>query len=112
MRFPSSGRFRDLVTIQKKSSTQGAYGEETTWTDIHNRPCEIFPIDGKESYSADAEHNTVRYRITFRWEPNLIRSKYRLIDKAYSPWRYFDVEAVLNARNESNALICKCVERF
>lgn len=113
MRLPSSGRFKDKVTIQKQTTTQGAYGEQlNTWVDIVTRRCEILPIDAKEQYSADAENNVVKYRIAFRYEPNLVKPKYRLVDKRTSPNRVFDVEGVLNKRNNDGELVCKCAERF
>jgi len=113
MRRPSTGRLKDKVTIQKQTTTQGAYGEQKkTWTDIVTRRCQILPIDAKEQYSADAENNVIKYRITFRFETNLVKPKYRLVDKRTSPNRVFDVEGVLDKKNEHGELVCKCAERF
>lgn len=106
-----AGRLKDRVTI-KGEPAQDSYGQRTgAETIIAIRSCGIEPLNGREYYSADGEHGEQKVNVRFRFEPNLLKRGYSLHDYRVSPAVIYDIEDIINPRNESRELICKCVVR-
>ena len=106
-------RLRDRVTIQERTTEQNSYGEELfQWSTVKSVPCSIEPLNGREYFAARAENDDVKHRVRFRYEPNMIKVGYRLLDERISPNRVLDIESVINPRNLNHELICMCRERI
>lgn len=110
-----SGRLRDKVFIQKKTTTEGEYGDLVdTYVFVlspASRRCDIQPLNGREYFASRAEVNSLDYRIRFRYEAGILENGYRLLDTRVSPNRVFDIESVINESNKNVELICMCKER-
>jgi SPP1 family predicted phage head-tail adaptor len=67
------GELRHIVTFQKQSNVENDYGEETNeWIDILvNVRVGIYPISGKEFYTASSVNSEVTHKIRMRYVPNV-----------------------------------------
>lgn len=127
MDLPPAGRLRDRVTVELRATGKDEYGGPLdTWEDIvdttqspnassFTRRCDIQPLNGKEYFAAKAEHNSVNFRVRFRYsafaKKNIVSGN-RLVDKRVSPYRYFDIEEAIDHANEHKEIVCMCVRRF
>lgn len=106
-----AGRLKDRVTI-KGEPAQDSYGHRTgAEAIIAIRPCAIEPLNGREYHAANGEHGEQKVNVRFRFEPNLLKRGRSLFDNRTSPQTIYDIEDVINPRNENRELICKCVVR-
>ena len=110
---PYAGALRDKVTIETPPTEVDNYGQPVgDWVKLKTRACSIEPITGKEIWTAglEAAINTVRVR--FRYEPNILKSGYRLVNHRTSPATVYEIEGQpINPGNENRQLICMCTVR-
>ena len=67
-------RLNKRVTIQEKSVTRAANGEEIiTWTTHKELWAEVAPIRGREFFAADQMQGAADYRVTLRYTPSITR---------------------------------------
>ena len=62
-----SGKMVHYVTLQRRSTTRDAAGEQLdTYTDLGESFCQIMPISGREKLVASGEMSDVTHRIRMR----------------------------------------------
>jgi SPP1 family predicted phage head-tail adaptor len=71
-----AGRLRHIVTIERQSLTNDAYGERVaTWAPLvpgnPTRRASIEPITGREYMTTSGEHSNVTARIRLRYDAEL-----------------------------------------
>lgn len=70
-----AGQLRHVVTIQQKSVSQDAYGEETiTWSDVATVRAGIFPKRGREYIESKQEQADITHRILLRYRSGITPS--------------------------------------
>jgi SPP1 family predicted phage head-tail adaptor len=104
----NSGKYRHIVTFQKKTIERNPYGENTdVWTDFLTVRVGIFPISGKELLAAMVVNGEATTRINMRYIPNVkIDSTMRVIFGE----RIFEIIAPPINFQESNVemqILCK-----
>lgn len=103
-----AGRLRDKVTIYGRRAAD-SYGQESgARTALNSRSCDILPRMGKEVSDASGEHVITFVDIRFRYEENLVKSEYELIDYRTSPATVYDVQDVTNVKNRNRELVARC----
>jgi SPP1 family predicted phage head-tail adaptor len=66
------GEFRHIIIFQKKSGVQNSYGENTDdWIEVIKARVGIYPISGKEFFTADTVNSEVTHKITMRYMPGI-----------------------------------------
>lgn len=101
------GEYRHIITIQKKTGAQNEYGEETEdWVDYITTRAGIYPVSGKEFFSADATRAEITHKVNMRYIPGKeitpdMRVKFQD--------RYFQILSVINfqEKNVEYQLMCK-----
>lgn len=66
------GELRHRITIQRLSNTQNYYGEiaintNKTWTDVVTVRAGIYPISGKEFFSAETVNSEITHKVKIRY---------------------------------------------
>lgn len=101
----AAGKLNKRVTIQKKSVTRAANGEEVvTWVTHLIVWAAIAPIRGREFFAAAQLQGAVDYRVTIRYNASVTRDMRILfgatvLDIVSEPIN-------VNSRNESLELMC------
>jgi SPP1 family predicted phage head-tail adaptor len=99
------GEYRHIIIFQKKSGVQNSYGENTDdWTDFLKTRVGIYPISGKEVFSAETINSEVSHKVNMRYMPGItpdLRIKFGD--------RFFSIMSVINfqERNIELQLLCK-----
>ena len=98
-----SGKLDQRVTIQQKSATRAANGEEfITWSDVATVWAAVLPIRGREFFAAAQMQDSVDYRVNIRYRTGVVREM-RLLWRS-SP---LDIVSVIeNGRKEGLELMC------
>jgi SPP1 family predicted phage head-tail adaptor len=69
------GELRHIVTFQKPTNAENAYGEvrdDCDWVDaLVDVRVGIYPISGKEFYTASSVNSEVTHKIKMRYVPNI-----------------------------------------
>lgn len=99
------GELRHIITLQKLENTQNDYGEVIeVWKDILTTRAGIYPVSGKEFFSAETMNSEVSHKVNMRYIPG-ITSNMRIKFGE----RCFNIESVINfqERNIELQLMCK-----
>ena len=99
-----AGSFDQRITLQAKSVTRAANGEEVeTWGTHAERWARVEPLRGKEFFAAAQTQDAAEYRVTIRYLASVTRDMRVL-------WRgtLLDIVSVIdvNARRENLELMC------
>jgi SPP1 family predicted phage head-tail adaptor len=100
------GEFRHIITFQKKSGEQNDYGEVIDqWEDIITTRAAIYPISGKEFFSAEKINNETTHKVNIRYMPGItpdMRIKFgeRIFDLIAPPINFQE-------KNVQLQLLCK-----
>ena len=107
-----AGRLRDKVTIEAPP-TNDNYGQPVgSWATVKTRSCDIQPLNGKEVWGEAGETSFKKVTIRFRYEKNLIKANYRIVDNRTSPQTIYDIDGPpINPGNENRELIVTCILR-
>jgi SPP1 family predicted phage head-tail adaptor len=67
------GEFRHIITFQQQSGNQNSYGESTNedWVDVLKTRAGIYPISGREFFSAEMVNSEVTHKINMRYVPKI-----------------------------------------
>ena len=110
--YPRAGRLRDKVTVRVRNSTKDEYGgPANTFDDGETRRCDIQPLNGKEFFASQAEHNDISVRVRFRYSNTMaaqLKTGNQLENRRTSPYTVYDIESVINHGNFNRELICMC----
>jgi SPP1 family predicted phage head-tail adaptor len=100
------GEFRHIITFQKKSGEQNDYGEVIDhWEDITTTRAAVYPISGKEFFSAEKINGEVTHKVNLRYLPNIstdMRVKFGE--------RSFNIESAINFQEKNTILQLLCKE--
>jgi len=100
-----SGNLKHKIIIQTYSGPQDDFGEVTKgWSDFEMAYASITPLSAKEFFKAGT-HNEVSHKIIIRFIPGII-PKMRIVFDT----RIFNIESVLNIREENRSLQLICTE--
>lgn len=99
-----AGQFDQRVTLQAKSVTRSAIGEEiVTWEPVAELWARVEPIRGREWFAAAQMQDATDHRVTIRYRAGVTRDM-RVV------WRGepLDIVSVIdvNARRENIELMC------
>lgn len=72
---PGAGELNKRVTLQQKTVTRAANGEEiVTWSDALTVWAKVDPIRGREFFAAAQMQGAVDYRVTIRYRAGIDRA--------------------------------------
>ena len=109
-----AGLLRHRVTIQTRTETQGSAGDVTwTWSDLDTVWASIEPLMGSEAVSAKQLQSRTDTRIRIRYRHGLTTKMRIKWEEPGSPiyTRYYEIEAILNPRQNHRETVLMCVER-
>ncbi len=100
----AAGSLRERITIQTKSVTRSAIGEEVvSWSDVATVPAKVEPIRGHEFFAAAQMQDASDHRVTIRYRAGVTREM-RIV------WRGAPLDIVsvidVNARREGLEMMC------
>jgi|SRR5690242_1451891 SPP1 family predicted phage head-tail adaptor len=102
----NAGKYRDVVTFQKRAEGNNSYGEPNDWEDAFQARVGIFPISGREFLAMGSQQGEITHRIMMRYidgissETNRILFNGRIFDIVAPPINYQE-------RNRELQLLCK-----
>ncbi len=103
----SAGDLNRHITIQSQSTTQDAYGQQTTtWDDLMSCWASIHAATSKEVYAASGFTSQVSHKITIRFPALALRSNMRVIHRE----RTFNVQALSDPDEGRVQLDLLCLE--
>jgi len=101
-------RFNHRLTIQRQSTTQDALGQKVdTWTTIDYAWASLNPVSAKEYFGSSAERAEISHKIVMRYGVT-IAPKDRIVYGA----RIFDINEVMNMREDNQYLLVMATERI
>ncbi|MCP8969721.1 phage head closure protein [Ectobacillus ponti] len=99
------GEFRHVITFQDRAAAN-TFGENDAWTDVLTARAAIYPVSGKEYFTADRVTSEVTHKISMRYMPGTsISPDMRILFQG----RIFQIVSVINfqERNVMLQLMCK-----
>jgi len=106
MRPVRAGQLRDRIAIQTLDTTRDAMGgQPTSYTTVATVWGGIRPLNGRETFSAQAADADVTHEITIRRYEGLT-PKHRL----YHDSRAFNIESIRNIEERDRLMVCVCKE--
>lgn len=74
------GKYKHIVTFQRRTSDQNGYGEKTedNWFDVFTARVSINPVSGKEVFTAEYMASEISHRILMRYTLQPIDSTMRI----------------------------------
>lgn len=103
-----SGRLRDVIKIQRRSTTQDANGEESaTWTLVGERRAEMVATPGREVWSSKERHARVPtvFRIRFPRDFDVL-PQMRVVYRS----RVFDITSAIDEDGRREEMLLTCDE--
>lgn len=100
-----AGKYRHVIQIQQRQSTQNAYGESThSWVTIYTTKAFISPTSGNLLYKAEEVNAEDTYKVSFRYLSNVTSDMRILFNN-----RHFVIVSISNylERNLELQLTCK-----
>jgi SPP1 family predicted phage head-tail adaptor len=89
-----TGRMRHTVTLQTRSTTKDAVGQQVdTWTTLGKVIASIDPVRGTEYFTASGENSDVTHKIVCRARNDITPRPY---DRAVFGSRTFNIKAILD----------------
>lgn len=104
-----AGHLRQRVTLQNKSVTRDAYGDEiVNWTDAATVWASVEPLRGREFYEARQEHADVTTRIRLRFRRSIDTHMRVSWTDEVGGVHLFDIEGVqhIHERKRETHLMC------
>lgn len=104
-----TGDLNKQIEIQKRSSTQDEYGQQTdSWSTIATPYSSVQTFGAQESIQGSVEVSTYKYKFRIRFDPNLerIRNNHRVLFKG----RELDIVGVENFNENNIELIITALE--
>lgn len=100
-----AGRLRDRVTLQVRTKTKNALGEEVLdWVDFATVWAEVTPIRGQEYFAAGQMQRSADVRLRMRARPG-INEDMRAIVPLNGELRPCDIEAVLPGSGDYRGML-------
>lgn len=106
-------RLQQRITVQRRSSTLDAYGQEiNSWTDIGTVWAEVKPMSGAEKMRANAMvvESQLTHRVTVRYSalflPSIQADAWRILFGT----RVFNITSSMNVDEEDKLIIFDCTE--
>jgi SPP1 family predicted phage head-tail adaptor len=106
-------RLQQRITVQRRSSTLDAYGQEiNSWTDIGTVWAEVKPMSGAEKMRANAMvvESLLTHRVTVRYSalflPSIEADAWRILFGT----RVFNITSSMNVDEEDKLIIFDCTE--
>ena len=103
-----AGEYRNYVTIQTVTTTQGSDGSSTeSWATYISLWAKIKPLTGREYYSAQQTQAELTHNIFCRYTSGIVPNMRVL-------WgtRIFDIMEVVNVNERGEEIIMRCKERL
>lgn len=99
-----AGKMREAVTLQQKSVSRGANGEEVvSWSTFASVYAQVQPISGREFVALRQAQSTITHRFRIRWLTG-VTTAMRVL---WNSQPYDIVEAInVDARNRQLELLC------
>lgn len=102
-----AGALRHRIIIQFRENTRGDYGQEVeTWADLVTVWAAIWPIKGREYFSADQVQSEITHRIRIRHRRR-ITPENRISYKG----RIFDIRSIINPDERGEYLDIMATEK-
>lgn len=103
----SARRLNRVVSIQRRSTTQDATGQQvTTWSMLlPSVSAEILPLSGRELMAAQAVRAEVDHQVTIRYRPGITAA-----DRLVYQGRVFNIHAVMDQDTRHVWLTILCSE--
>lgn len=101
----AAGSFHERITLQSKSATRNAIGEEVVvWTDRATVWADVRPIRGREFFAAAQMQATIDTVASIRYRADVV-AEWRLLWRG----RPYDIRSVIDvgARRERIELMCQ-----
>jgi SPP1 family predicted phage head-tail adaptor len=100
------GEFRHIITFQKKSVDTNDYGEVIDqWDNITTTRAAIYPISGKEFFSAEKINSEVTHKVNVRYLPNITTDM-----RVKFGERFFHIQSAINFQEKNCILQLLCKE--
>lgn len=101
-----AGLFNQRVTIEQKSVTRTAIGEETvTWTAVATVWAAVQPIRGKEFFAAAQMQDATDHRVTIRYRGDVTRDM-----RVMWGSKPLDIVSVIDVNGRKEDLELMCIE--
>ncbi len=104
-----TGDLNQKIDIQKRSTTQDQFGQQTdSWTTIASPWCSVQTFGAQESVQGSVEVSTYKYKFRLRFDSALerIRNNHRVLFKG----RELDIIGVENLHEKDVELIITALE--
>lgn len=101
-----SGELKNKLSIETLTITQDTRGTPVdTWTEFANVWGAIKPISGREYFDSQTENTETTHRVIIRFLSGLT-TKMRINHGG----RLFDIESIINPKEQNRELILMCIE--
>lgn len=102
-----SGRLRHRVTIERRTTTTDAHGDQLdTWTTMATVWAAIEPLNGREYFAASGEASEVTARIRLRYQSEL--AGMTTADRVTHNGVNYDIRSVINPEQRGMELVLMC----
>ena len=102
----SSGRLRELVTIQQNTPARDSHGQPIeSWSAFTTWRCEIAPVRGREYFAAQQFAAETSHKLTGHWISGVLPTM-RIVHGS----RTFRIESVINVEEKNRVLELMVVE--
>lgn len=110
-----AGQLGRRVTIQQRSTTKDAYGQQsTTWDDLLDVWADVKPLNARELMAAQSVQSSITHSITLRYQPRLadpqIVAALRIKLVKDNVTRYFNITGSRDDHEERHMLVLDAVE--
>lgn len=100
------GEFRHVLTFQKRTETQNAFGEVINeWVDVFKTRGAIYPVSGRDFFAGEQINSEVTHKINLRYAKGLspdMRIEFN--------GRVFEIESIINFQEANTLLQMMCKE--
>jgi SPP1 family predicted phage head-tail adaptor len=109
------GKLDKRVTLQRRSSTLDAYGQEVnSWTDIATVWANVKPVGGREKASMATIDVMLTHRLTIRYNVNFMPpttvDAWRIVYTTKTGARIFDIKAAQDIDEAHKYIMFDCQE--
>jgi SPP1 family predicted phage head-tail adaptor len=102
----NAGKYRHIVTFQKRTEGRNSYGEPTEWEDAFTCRVGIFPLSGREFLAQETKQGEITHKVMMRYMNGISAETMRILFNE----RIFDIVAPpinFQERNLELQLLCK-----
>jgi len=105
-----AGKLRHYIILQKPTNVPDGYGGYVvTWTSQYKCYSEIDPPKGREFFAAGQKQTEITTRIRIRYY-SCCRPDWRVKFGTSAPYRYFDINSIIDPDERHIEQIMMCVE--